>query len=147
MPKTLTKTIPSRTDCLHEVREFVSYAAREFGFNDEEIANIVLAVDEACTNVIKHAYNFAPDKDITVQILPGRGNFEIRVLDEGKAFNPENIKPPNLKQHLREYRRGGLGVYLMKTLMDKVEYRFVPGKKNEVRLVKLLQKSTTSAAR
>ncbi len=145
MTKKLVKTVQSRTDHLHEVREFVSQVARQFGFGDEETANIVLAVDEACTNVIEHAYNNAPDKEITVEIRPANGMFEIRVLDEGKSFNPDAVKPPNLKKHLSEYRRGGLGIYLMKTLMDKVEYNFSPGKKNEVRLTKYLKKNPTSA--
>lgn len=145
MTKKLVKTVQSRTNHLHEVREFVSQAARQFGFGDEEAANIVLAVDEACTNVIKHAYNNAPDKEIMVEIHTANGVFEIRVLDKGKSFNPETVKPPNLKKHLSEYRRGGLGIYLMKTLMDKIEYNFSPGKKNEVRLTKHLKKNPTSA--
>lgn len=146
MSHRLIKHIPSRADRLHEVREFVSQSAREFGFDDEDTANIVLAVDEACTNVIKHAYNSAPDKEIAIEIIPGSGVFEVRVLDHGKPFNPGDVKPPDLKQHLKQYRRGGLGVYLMKTLMDKVEYTFVQGEKNEVRLTKYLQRNRTSAA-
>lgn len=144
MTKKLVKTVQSSTYHLHAVREFVSQAASQFGFGDEEASNIVLAVDEACTNVIKHAYNFAPDKEITVEIHQASGVFEIRVLDGGKSFNPGVVKAPNLKQHLSEYRRGGLGIYLMKTLMDKVEYSF-SGKKNEVRLTKYLQKNPTRA--
>ena len=60
----LTKSILSRTDKLLEVREFVLEAARNSGFSEEEASKIVLAVDEACTNVIKHAYQFAPDRTI-----------------------------------------------------------------------------------
>jgi serine/threonine-protein kinase RsbW len=146
MSQKLVKHIPSRADRLHEVREFVSRSAREFGFDDEDTANIVLAVDEACTNVIKHAYNFAPDKEIAIEIIPAQGEFEVRVLDYGKPFNPGDVKPPNLRQHLKEYRRGGLGVYLMKTLMDKVEYNFKQGERNEVRLTKYLQRKRTNAA-
>ena len=70
MPRKLTKTIESRTDNLLEVREFVLDAARTFGFSEEEASKIVLAVDEACTNVIKHAYHYAPDKKIQIVIEP-----------------------------------------------------------------------------
>jgi serine/threonine-protein kinase RsbW len=97
MAKKISKTILSRTDHLLEVREFVSEAARQFGFSEEDVANIVLAVDEACTNIIKH------------------------------------------------HRRGGLGVYLMKKLMDKVEYNFAAGDKNEVSLVKYLSRKQAPA--
>jgi len=116
----LTKTIESRTDNLLEVREFVLRAAREFGFSEEEASKIVLAVDEACTNVIKHAYQFAPDKQIEIVILPVKDCMQITVIDDGKSFNPSSAKLLDLKQHLSHYRRGGLGIYLMRTLMDKV---------------------------
>jgi serine/threonine-protein kinase RsbW len=56
--------IESRTERLIAVREFVSAAARSFGFNDEDVSKIALAVDEACTNIIKHAYQFDPKKTI-----------------------------------------------------------------------------------
>jgi serine/threonine-protein kinase RsbW len=52
-------TIESRTERLIEVRDFVSTAAREFGFTDEEVSKIALAIDEACTNIIKHAYSIS----------------------------------------------------------------------------------------
>ena len=130
-----------------EVREFISEAAREFGFQDEETANIVLSVDEACTNTIKHAYQFAPDQKIEIDVLRGKDSFEVRITDKGKPFDPELIKPPDLRQHLTQYRRGGLGVYLMKRLMDKVEYSFKPGKKNEVRLIKYLSGTPSEARR
>jgi serine/threonine-protein kinase RsbW len=134
--KHISKVIPSRTDNLLEVREFVGSAARSFGFSDEEIANIVLAVDEACTNIIKHAYQYVADKEIEVSIFEDKGSFEIRIFDNGKSFDPSALRPPDLKEHIGRQRRGGLGVYLMKRLMDKVEYSFIPGKRNEVRLTK-----------
>lgn len=140
IPKKISKTILSSTDHLLEVREFVTDAARQFGFNDEDVANIVLAVDEACTNIIKHAYQYAPDKEILVSIVRNNGSFEIKIRDNGKNFDPEGLRPPDLKQNLSHHRRGGLGVYLMKKLMDKVEYHFTEGKSNEVSLVKYLSK-------
>ena len=141
----LTKTIKSRTDNLLEVREFVLRGARAFGFSEEEASKIVLAVDEACTNIIKHAYQYAPDREIEIVILPVKDRLQITVIDDGKAFNPSIAKLPDLKQHLSHYRRGGLGIYLMRTLMDKVEYKYAPGKKNEVRLTKYLTASEPSA--
>ncbi len=138
--KKISKTVLSRTDHLLEVREFVSEAARQFGFNEEDVANIVLAVDEACTNIIKHSYQYAPDKEIDIAIIRNNGAFEIKIKDHGKSFNPDALRAPDLKRNLSEHRRGGLGVYLMKKLMDKVEYSFVAGHSNEVSLVKFLPK-------
>jgi serine/threonine-protein kinase RsbW len=141
----LTKTIESRTDNLLEVREFVLTAARQFGFEEEEASKIVLAVDEACTNVIKHAYQYATDRQIEIVIRPDKDRLQITVIDDGRAFNPSIAKLPDLKQHLSHYRRGGLGIYLMRTLMDKVEYKYAPGKRNEVRLTKYLSASESRA--
>lgn len=130
--------IESRTDRLIAVREFVSVAARRFGFAEEDVSKIALAVDEACTNIIKHAYKFDPTKSITVIVGSRNGAFEILIQDTGKEFDPALIQTPDMKEYLAHYRRGGLGVYLMKSLMDKVEYKITPGQKNEVRLTKFL---------
>jgi serine/threonine-protein kinase RsbW len=136
--KTATLHIESRTERLIAVRDFVSSAAREFGFADEEVSKIALAVDEACTNIIKHAYKFDPHKELTVTVKGGNGAFEVSISDTGRQFNPSSVQPPDMKEYLSHFRRGGLGVYLMKTLMDKVEYNIEPGKPNEVRLIKYL---------
>jgi serine/threonine-protein kinase RsbW len=143
----ISKRIPSRTDNLLEVREFVGSAARSFGFSEEEAANIVLAVDEACTNIIKHAYQYATDKEIEINISQSDGLFEIRIYDSGRSFDPTNVRPPDVKKYIDHRQRGGLGVYLMKRLMDKVEYKFNPGKRNEVRLIKYRSETSTSVGR
>jgi serine/threonine-protein kinase RsbW len=130
--------IESRTERLIAVREFISEAARSFGFADEEVSKIALAVDEACTNVIKHAYKFDPTKTLTIKVKPHEKEFEVVISDHGNHFDPDAIKLPNMKEYLTHFRHGGLGVYLMKSLMDRVEYNIQPGKKNEVRLVKYL---------
>ncbi len=145
--KQISKRIQSRTESLVEVREFVDTAARKFGFSEEDIANIILAVDEACTNIIKHAYHYAVDREIEIFIFPSTRSFEIRIYDNGKAFDPSLIRTPDLKDHLGHKRRGGLGVYLMKRLMDKVEYNFIPGKRNEVRLIKFRSNASNIAER
>ncbi len=132
-------TIESRTERLIEVRDFVSGAAREFGFTDEEVSKIALAIDEACTNIIKHAYAFDPGKTIAITIRGSNGTFEVLISDNGRQFNPSGIPSPDMKEYLSHYRRGGLGVYLMRSLMDKVEYSIRPGQ-NEVRLVKYLSR-------
>jgi serine/threonine-protein kinase RsbW len=136
--KTETIHVESRTERLIAVREFVSDAARAFGFTDEDVSKITLAVDEACTNVIKHAYRFDPSQTIHVSVNTDDGTFQIAIRDTGVQFNPTEVRPPDMKEYLSHYRRGGLGVYLMKSLMDKVEYDIAPGKMNEVRLTKYL---------
>ena len=135
-----TLHIESRTERLIAVRDFVSEDARAFGFTDEDVSRIALAVDEACTNIIKHAYSFDPNRNISVRVKSRNGTFEITIRDTGSGFNPSLVHAPDMKDYFSHYRKGGLGVYLMKSLMDKVEYEIHPGKRNEVRLTKYLQR-------
>jgi len=130
--------IPSQTDNLEIIREFVSRIARKVGFSDDDISKIELAVDEACTNVIKHAYQNNSQKPIDITIIIDYEKLTVVVTDKGKGFNPEKLKVPDLKEYLAEMRVGGLGIYLMKTLMDEVEIKSKPGKGNQVRMVKYL---------
>ena len=136
--KTETIHIESRTERLSAVREFVSNAAKEFGFSDEDIGKIALAVDEACTNVIKHAYRYDPTQEISVTVSGNGRAFEVAIRDRGTGFDPRSVPRPDMKEYLSHFRRGGLGVHLMRSLMDNVEYAMEPGKQNEVRLIKHL---------
>lgn len=135
-----TLHIESRTERLIAVRDFVSEEARAFGFTDEDVSRIALAVDEACTNIIKHAYRFDPNRNISVRVKSRNGTFEVTIRDTGSGFNPSLVHAPDMQDYFSHYRKGGLGVYLMKSLMDKVEYEIHPGKRNEVRLTKYLHR-------
>jgi serine/threonine-protein kinase RsbW len=73
-----------------------------------------------------------------VNVIAGNGTFEVVIQDEGVQFNPTQVQPPDMKEYLTHFRRGGLGVHLMKSLMDRVEYSIAPGKSNELRLTKYL---------
>ncbi len=138
MKMAFSKTIESRTENLRAVRELIGGAARDFGFSEEDSSKIALTVDEACTNIIRHAYHNRSDKSIEITVNAEMETFEITIIDSGDSFDPETLRPINLKEHLTSFRRGGLGVHLMRTLMDDVKYRSVAGNKNEVRLTKHL---------
>jgi serine/threonine-protein kinase RsbW len=131
--------ITSQTNNLILVRDFITDAAKNFGFREEDINKITLAVDEACTNIIKHAYEYKPDRPIEISVKMDNNKFVVLIKDEGKNFEPSSIILPNVKEHIKQYKVGGLGIYLMKSLMDEVKYKIVPGLHNEVTLVKYLQ--------
>jgi serine/threonine-protein kinase RsbW len=128
--------IPSQTDNLELIRNFINGVAKKVGFDSEESNKIELAVDEACTNVIEHAYQHDETKDIDIAIKIDYHKITVIVTDKGKSFNMREVELPNMQSYLAELRVGGLGIYLMKTLMDEVDYRSKPGVKNEVRMVK-----------
>ncbi|MFZ0389961.1 MAG: anti-sigma regulatory factor [Calditrichia bacterium] len=134
--------LPINTANLEIVRDFVSKIAQNMGFSDEEIHRIELAVDEASTNVIKHAYRNSNDSKkvhfIYVDATAYEDRLEISVVDQGQGFNPEKIKTPEMETYLKKMRRGGLGLYLIKTLMDKVDYSIKPGVRNRVKMVKYI---------
>jgi serine/threonine-protein kinase RsbW len=137
--KTFHLKIPSQANNLATIREFVAKIAQNSGFSENDISKIELAVDEACTNVIKHAYENQPNsKDIEVNVEFQGDKLTIIVTDYGKGFEPEKIQSPNIKKYLAEHRRGGFGIYLMKTLMDEVHYDIQPGIRNKVTMIKYL---------
>ena len=129
-------TFPARFEFLDEIREFVAQIAREGGFNDKEIYSLQLAADEAASNIIEHAYEGIPDAEFEVTCDMSGDAFTITMLDTGKPFNPSNVRLPNLKANLSERKIGGLGVYLMRKLMDDVHYLSNPKTGNLLTMTK-----------
>ncbi len=128
----------SKTENLSVIREFIQSAAAQVGMKPGVTEDVMLAVDEACTNIIKHAYKSLPDGEILVKLKYSDHKLTINIVDYGNSFHPENVPDPDLQKYYRQHRVGGLGMYLMKTLMDEVRYNSIPGKYNEVCLTKYL---------
>jgi len=129
--------IPSQTDNLELIRGFVAKVAEKVGFTGDDISKIELACDEACTNVIKHAYSeMSGNKSLDVMIMIDFDKFTIVVTDHGKGFDPKSVSLPDMQEYLAELKVGGLGIYLMRTLMDEVNYEIKPGIRNRVKMVK-----------
>ncbi len=136
MPRsTHTLTLPASTQSLEAVRRFVATHAIGAHLAETDVEQVKLAVDEACTNVVKHAYRGRTDETFKVSVIVEPASFIVRICDTGVAFRPGEYHRPDLIEAVQSRRRGGLGVHLMRRLMDRVEYRS-KGKVNEVRLVK-----------
>ena len=133
--------VKSRTENLSLIRDFISDKASESGLSNEEVENIMLAVDEACTNIIKHAYNSFPDGEIIIKVDYNSDKLLITIIDYGSTFDPLIVPDPDLQKYYRDGRVGGLGMYLMKSLMDDIKYTSVPGKYNQVLLSKRIKVS------
>lgn len=129
--------VSASTEHLSSVRSFVAESARKHGFQEKEIDEIKLAVDEAFTNIIKHAYNFDNQKKVSLKTGSENENFWVSIHDEGKPYDPGTYKEPNIAERIKEGKRGGAGIYLIKKLMDKVEYS-TSGRVNQIRLIKHL---------
>ena len=130
--------IPSLTVNLQIIREFVIKVATKAGFNEENQEQIALAVDEACTNVIKHAHKYNSRKPIEILLYIDSKKIKIIISDKGSGFDVSKVKDPDLKKYIKESRHSGLGIYLIKALMDDVKYAFKPGVRNTVEMIKYL---------
>ena len=143
--KTKELKVKSKTENLSLIRDFISSSAAEAGVAPDVVENIILAVDEACTNIIKHAYKSFPDGELIIKTKSTLSRFVISITDFGNTFEPDTIPEPDLQKYYRQKRVGGLGMYLMKTLMDDVKYVSVPGKHNEVLLSKNIKVAQSNA--
>ena len=119
MPKV---TFPAGFEFLDEIRDFVAQVAREGGFTEKEIYSLQLAADEAASNIIEHAYEGILDAEIDITCDMQGEMIIITMRDTGAPFDPSRVKQPNLKADLSDRQIGGLGVYLMRKLMDEVRY-------------------------
>ncbi len=132
--------VPSSTENLALIREFVTTVGAQAGLAEIEVANLELAVDEACANVIEHAYGHDATKEVTVSANFDGDTITFVIEDTGNGFDPGQIKQEELESLIAKRKDGGLGMRLIKTLMDEVQYEIGPGQKNELRMTKRIKK-------
>ncbi|MBI5933600.1 MAG: ATP-binding protein [Chloroflexi bacterium] len=114
---------PADFQHLDSIRDFVGETAERAGFSSKEIYSIQLAADEACSNVIEHAYEGISGGKIEVECEARDGQIVIVIHDHGKIFDMSAVRQPNLGRDLSEREVGGLGVYLIHKLMDEVSFQ------------------------
>ena len=127
---------PAQFEYLDEIRKFVGELARTSGFSDKEIYSIQLAADEAASNIIEHAYQDSSEGVLECSCGMEADRLVITMHDDGKPFDISRVKEPNLKADLSDRQIGGLGIYLMRKLMDEVHYESKPGRGNLLTMVK-----------
>ena len=134
---TYSLTIPSSTRYLEIVRGFVEKHTLEAGFDNRSVEQFKVAVDEACTNIIKHAYGGNEACELDVRIIIYTDRCTVCIRDEGEAFKPQEYHEPDIFELAKKRQAGGFGVHIMRRLMDHVEYAS-EGEINEVRLTKYI---------
>ncbi|MBN1890254.1 MAG: ATP-binding protein [Thermoflexales bacterium] len=139
--------VPGRFDSLAQIAEFIGQAAREAGFNEDEVFHVQMAVDEACSNVVEHAYGPDQPGDIVLTCCLGQeslsaNTFVITIRDSGQPFTPPSVPVPPPATALEDWPEGGLGMYFMHTLMDVVHFEFDPDSGNTLTMVKTLGSET-----
>jgi serine/threonine-protein kinase RsbW len=115
-------TVPGIFSQLDAIREFISSNAISFGFDEKTANSLALAVDETCTNLIRHAFKKNPDKDISISIEHDSEDFIISIRDKANPFDINSAPAVNLKEYLKKMKSGGLGIQIIKMVIDDIEY-------------------------
>lgn len=126
----------AKFEFLDEIREFVGEIARTGGFGDKDVYNIQLATDEAASNIIEHAYDGVSDGVLDLSCGVEKEAIRIVLIDYGEPFDPSAIPMPDLKADLSDRKIGGLGIFLMRKLMDEVHYEPRDDKSNVLTMIK-----------
>ncbi len=131
-----TVKFPGRFDSLVEISEFVTKEARQAGLNETAVFAVQMAVDEACTNIIEHAYGGESQGEIDCTCLAVDEGFKVTLVDRGRPFDPKKVPEPDLTSPLKKRKEGGLGLYFMRKLMDEVQFGFDAQHGNVLTMVK-----------
>jgi len=132
----LTAKFPARYDHLRAISTFVMDAIKDAPFDARQRYAIDLAVDEACSNVIDHAYGGSDQGEIRILLALNDRGLKITIQDDGEPFDPACVVEPDLTSPLETRCERGLGVYLIREVMDEAAYDFsIPGV-NQLILVK-----------
>ena len=120
---------------LATIRDFVRGAAACGGLSGTDVEELVVTVDEAASNIVRHGFRGKPE-DIAVTVACGPDAVEVTLVDHIPAFDPREAPAPDTSLPLEARPLGGMGVYLMRELCDDLVYRRSPGGGNELRLLK-----------
>lgn len=137
--------VHSTLDALPQVIDFVRQACLEAGLSDKDVFACELATDEACTNIVEHAYRGHSDGVIRVACWSESGTFVVQFHDRGQAFDPAAIEDPMLTEDLLDRPLGGLGVHFMRSLMDEVRFEFDASEGNTLTMTKRIERPTESS--
>ncbi len=130
--------IKSSTKNLAEVRQFIEAKALSKGLDSQVTNQIILSVDEACTNIIKYTHKYKDDNTIEVQVHDSENQFKVEIKYRGEGFDPNKVKIPDMVDYFKNYKIGGLGIPLMKKFMSKIEYNHIKPDLNQLILIKSL---------
>lgn len=133
MPK---KTFPGNFKSLERISKFIVGFAQEAGFSSNDVYAIQTAVDEACSNIIDHAYRGEDKGEIQIKVSETSKDLKIVLRDQGEPFDPEDVPEPDLTSALEHRKERGLGIYFMQKLMDEVIFEFSEKRGNKLTLVK-----------
>jgi anti-sigma regulatory factor (Ser/Thr protein kinase) len=124
LPTTQSLTLPAKTESLGAVTRFLREGARDASFSEARMGEIDLIVEEIFMNIARYSYPEGASGVVSVSYTVwGSGELAVEFGDQGVAFDPLTVAPPDLADDLEERRPGGLGVFLLKEFADSLSYR------------------------
>jgi serine/threonine-protein kinase RsbW len=123
------------TAALAELRSFLQQNQAIFKLSEVDRHQVTLAVEEVCANLIIHSHACNPKEEIHLEVKELNKKIIVEITDKGDAFNLLDYKVPDLSQVIEEKRKGGIGILLVKKIMDEIEFESKNGK-NICRLIK-----------
>lgn len=132
--------VANDTRYLSEVRDFISRMTERSLLTPEDANRVILAVDEAISNIIEHAYEDHTEGTIEIEVVADTERFKVSIHDSGKLFNPTSVELPDIMEHVRKGKKKGLGIFLIRQIMDEVTYHYQEGVRNELVLSKYIRK-------
>ncbi|MGD8925472.1 MAG: ATP-binding protein [Thioalkalispiraceae bacterium] len=129
----LTKKFQAQTEQLHHLRRWVRVSAETAGLDENQVEKIVIGVNEACMNIIEHAYKKSPG-EVIFEVRQEPGQVVFQLTDFAEPIDCDKIKP----RALDDIRPGGLGVHFIQQVMDSVEY--LPGGAGVGNVIKMVIK-------
>ena len=131
-----TRIFPANYESLANIGRFVIAQAENAGFSPNDVYAIQTAVDEACSNIIDHAYGGEDRGEIKIMIKDFDNHLQITLIDHGEPFEPEDIPEPDITSPLEIRKERGLGIFFMRNLMDIVSFEFSQTEGNTLTLIK-----------
>ena len=119
-------TVESKLENLPKIGEFLDEAMQHYGVDSlKDTYAVQLSVDEACTNIIEHAYAYRSDGKIVIHCVVSEASdkFVVNIMDWGKPFDPTTLPEPDTESGLNDRKAGGLGIFFMRKFMDEISYR------------------------
>ena len=127
-----------QTSALSELRSFLQMILDGYSLSENEKHQLTLAVEEVCSNLIIHSHGCNAKDQIQLEVKKLNERLIFEITDQGLAFNPKDYEIPDLETVMIKKRKGGLGIILVKKIMDEIEYESNNGK-NVCRLIKRFQ--------
>ena len=131
-----SRTFPGNYKSLERISEFIIQEAQNIELSPSEVYAIQTAVDEACANIIDHAYGGENLGQIEIQVQKFKEGIKITLQDNGDPFNPDDIPSPDISSPLEIRKERGLGIFFMQKLMDEVIFSFSQSGTNKLTLIK-----------